>query len=72
MTPPSSWDVVALADMMISQDPGAFSCHQKAILDRSEVGARNGCPANASHTAVAASDWNFRRRNRSFMRCRLQ
>lgn len=72
MTPPFFWDVVAFADMMISQDPGAFSCHQKAILDKSEVGARNGCPKNASHTAVAASDWNFWRRNWSFMRRRLR
>ena len=30
-------DVVALADMMISQNPGAFSCPQKAILDKSET-----------------------------------
>ena len=29
-------DVVALADMMISQNPGAFSCPQKAILDKSD------------------------------------
>ena len=28
-------DVVALADMMISQNTGAFSCPQKAILDKS-------------------------------------
>ena len=34
MTSPSSWDVVALADMMISQDPGGISCSQKAILDK--------------------------------------
>ncbi len=35
MTPPFSRDVVALADMMISQDQGAFLYPQKAILDKS-------------------------------------
>ncbi len=36
ITPPSSWDVIALADMMISQSPGAFSYPQIVILDKSE------------------------------------
>ena len=36
MTPPSFWGVIALVDMMISQNPGAFSYPQKAILDKSD------------------------------------